>query len=145
MSLRKATIEEARASYKPLRRRQIARQAAPKKSEPDSPDKRIPAKPAPRVRKRRSLRSKPTEWDRIRAALKPLFEVAGITSCEFRYRGCWKDNALGFAHDAKRRKQPNLRYVALSCNPCHDLLEVMGPEKMKAEVDRVINAREKQS
>lgn len=59
MSFRKATIEEARASYKPLRRRQIARQAAPKKSVPVSPDKRIPAKPAPRVRKRRTLKAKP--------------------------------------------------------------------------------------
>lgn len=80
-------------------------------------------------------------WDSERAKLKPKFEAAGITTCEIRYAGCWNDNYLGFAHDAKRRKNPKLSKVVLGCNPCHDILENMGPERMKAEVDRIIAKR----
>ena len=90
------------------------------------------------------IKRKPTEWDRVRAKLKPLFEAAGITRCEVVYDGCWRTEALGFAHDAKRRKWPNLARVVLSCNPCHDILENLGPTRMRDEVSRIINKREVQ-
>lgn len=83
-------------------------------------------------------------WDNARADLKMEFLALGITSCELRYPGCWFDNALGFAHAAKRRKltAEDLNHVVLACNPCHDILEIKPPEEMKRIVDTICQERE---
>lgn len=107
MSFRKATIEEARASYKPLRRRQIARQAAPKKSVPVSPAKRVAAKPAPRVRKRRSLK---TKADPELAAWSKRVRGRDGNACQF--PDCRTgDSRIDPHHIAPRSRRPDLIYI----------------------------------
>jgi hypothetical protein len=84
------------------------------------------------------------QWERTRAILKPRFERAGITSCEFRYQGCWRGNALGFAHVDKRRflAPGELEKVALACCVCHNKLDnEMTRNEMRREVERVIANR----
>lgn len=84
------------------------------------------------------------EWERTRAKLKPRFERVGITSCEFRYQGCWRDNALSFAHVDKRRflSAGELEAVAVACCVCHDRLDnKMSRQEMRREVERVIANR----
>lgn len=76
----------------------------------------------------------------MRARLKPLFVRAGITVCELRCEGCWKDNALSFAHSLKRRHIKTIeeeQEVILCCVPCHDLIEALPPWRM-AEVVRLL-------
>jgi len=91
--------------------------------------------------KRAGKRTK--EWEQIRRQLKPKFERAGITTCEFRFNGCTRDWALGFAHVDKRRflKGEQLAEVALACTPCHQLLELLPRDQMKIEIRSVINNR----
>lgn len=98
------------------------------------------SKPLNRVGKRTA------EWDRIRAKLKARFTVAGITRCEFRLEGCAYYNFLGFAHTDKRRflKGKELENVALACNPCHAILELLSRQDMKIEIESVIRNRERQ-
>ncbi len=83
------------------------------------------------------------EWDRIRAKLKPRFEAAGITRCEFGYDGCWRFNGLSFAHFDKRRflSTQELEIAALACASCHPKLEILPRKVMKAIVLRVIANR----
>lgn len=83
-------------------------------------------------------------WNDARADLKMEFLALGVTACELRYEGCWFDDALGFAHAAKRRKltAKDLGHVILACNPCHDRLEVKSPEEMKRIVDTICQRRE---
>lgn len=84
-------------------------------------------------------------WADTRSELKVEFEFTyGITTCELRYKGCWNDNALGFAHAAKRRNltRDDLKHVILACNPCHDLLEIKQPEEMKEIVNQICQQRE---
>src|SRR4051794_21867306 len=42
-------------------------------------------------------------WAITRRELSTEFAAQGITSCELGYEGCWRENALGFAHGRKRR------------------------------------------
>lgn len=76
------------------------------------------------------------EWDRIRADLKKRFARVGILHCELNYSGCWRTTALGFAHSKKRAdcSKADLRIVILSCNICHDVIEV----KPKAEMEKIV-------
>jgi hypothetical protein len=88
---------------------------------------------------------KTREWMRVRAGLKRKFAAAGITSCELGYPGCWKDEALGFAHGRKRRKLEAGELESLTilvCNPCHDRIETMSPEGMLSIVQSVIAERD---
>ena len=82
-------------------------------------------------------------WKDARADLKMEFLALGITTCELRYEGCWFDDALGFAHAAKRRKltAEDLGHVILVCNICHDQIEFLPPEEMKRIVDETIQGR----
>lgn len=84
-------------------------------------------------------------WDAARAKLKTAFKRAGITTCELAHPGCWRDNALGFAHSRKRRNippgSPLLFEVALACNACHDRIEILPEEEMREVVRGVIKAR----
>jgi hypothetical protein len=83
------------------------------------------------------------EWQRVREQLKPRFEAVGITRCEFNFNGCWRNNALGFAHLRKRRnlREGELKVVALACNSCHDILEAMSEAEMTVTVLAVIQQR----
>lgn len=83
------------------------------------------------------------EWQRLREQLKPRFAAVGITHCEFKYKGCWYDNGLGFAHLRKRAnlRDGELRVVALACNICHDMLELLPEEEMARTVQRAITNR----
>jgi hypothetical protein len=100
-----------------------------------------------RLRRRTQLKplgKKGKEWKDAPDGLKLEFEAIGITSCELKYEDCWTDNALGFAHAAKRRKlsREDLKHVILICNPCHDRIEFLPPEEMKRIVDVVCQQRE---
>jgi hypothetical protein len=82
-------------------------------------------------------------WETTRRKLKPRFERAGITSCEFGFEGCWRRNGLSFAHGDKRRylDQGELEVAALACIPCHNKLELMPRDKMRFEVACAIAKR----
>ena len=83
-------------------------------------------------------------WDAVRAKLKPLFEAAGLTSCEFGFikHGCWGRTGLSFAH-AHKRTDPNFEMcaVALACPHAHQILdEQMSHAEMAESVHRAIEA-----
>jgi len=110
------------------------------------PDKKpIDRKTVLTAKKPMKRRGKKTAaWENCRAKLKPRFERAGITVCEFQFSGCWRDNGLGFAHSRKRRNVTTpelLEECALTCNVCHDIAEAWPEEKMMAFVRRVIADR----
>lgn len=84
------------------------------------------------------------KWEKTRDSLKDAFKRAGITTCELRFRYCWVDNALGFAHSKKRRNittNEELQEVILACNTCHNRIERKPEAEMGAIVRGVINAR----
>jgi hypothetical protein len=82
-------------------------------------------------------------WTNARRQLKREFAAMGIQSCELQYGGCWGDDTLGFAHAAKRRKlkPEDLKTVILACANCHDLIEFLPADEMKAVVERTIRLR----
>lgn len=70
-------------------------------------------------------------WNKDRAKLKLIYQEKGITTCELRFKGCWINNALGFAHKHKRSfywSRSDLlglfSETLLACNSCHGFLEV---------------------
>jgi hypothetical protein len=102
-------------------------------------------KPEKRVKKPKRLKAKGKKveaWEEALAELKVRFEQAGITTCEVRYEGCWRNNALSFAHSKKRRKVEGgeLYECILACVPCHNRLEY---GKNMYEIVRSIIARRK--
>lgn len=108
--------------------------------------KRSPLKRSTEPMKRTPMRrigKKSKTWIDIRKDIKKRFGWAGITVCEFRFEGCWFNEALGFAHCRKRRKltDEEMYHVALACNPCHDKLELMSPEEMHDAVHEKITRR----
>jgi hypothetical protein len=102
-------------------------------------------KPEKRDKKKKRLKAvgdKTDAWTKTRAELVVRFQAAGITTCELRYVGCWKNNALSFAHSKKRRKvssDEELRECILACVPCHNRLEY--GKNMYEIVQRVIASR----
>ncbi len=86
---------------------------------------------------------KTKEWNSVRDELKQSFYKAGIVNCEIKYPGCWKNNALSFAHIDKRRKlsHDDLYKVVLACIPCHDQVEVN--KNMRSILLAIIYARGK--
>lgn len=87
---------------------------------------------------------KTRQWIVVRLRLKRRFDAAGVTSCELGYPGCWKDEALGFAHGRKRRHLKDNEIeslVVLACNPCHDRIETLPAPAMLAIVQSVIAER----
>lgn len=87
---------------------------------------------------------KTKEWIKVRAELKKKFYNWGVTSCELRMEGCWIDNALGFAHKDKRRflSHDELYEVILICNNCHNRIECLPRDQMRAIVITAIKSRE---
>lgn len=81
---------------------------------------------------KRKYPAKKGTWEAERQKLKQIFLDKGITSCEVRKSGCWRDNALSFAHQHKRifykiRGNEGLlgdfNQVLLACVPCHEKIE----------------------
>lgn len=65
-----------------------------------------------------------------RKNLKIEYQEKGIITCELKLAGCWKDNALSFAHKDKRWKyirRPlelwTFKETILACVPCHQIIE----------------------
>ncbi len=89
---------------------------------------------------------KTKNWQKGRNELKKIFEEHGITTCEAMLPPCWYDNALSFAHDAKRRKLTpeetvDPHRVALLCIPCHSRIEVLPAEEMEAFIQEIVSKR----
>ena len=62
--------------------------------------------------------------------LKKIYLKKGITSCELKFEGCWRDNGLSFAHRHKRifyKSHPELledfNQTILACVWCHQKIE----------------------
>lgn len=87
--------------------------------------------------------AKTKSWEDTRAELKKEFEKLGVTECELRLHGCWKTNALTFAHAEKRRflAKEDLKTVILICSPCHLQIEFKPHEEMKKIVMDTIKKR----
>jgi len=95
----------------------------------------------------KTVGKKTMTWVEVREVLRAKFHHAGITECELRLKDvCWRNTALGFAHTEKRRKLEisDLPHVALLCNPCHQVIEPMKPEKMKNIINGLIKVRKVQ-
>ncbi len=76
--------------------------------------------------------------------MKVAFARVGITTCERRDHGCYRDNYLGFAHSKKRRNittEEERREVVLICSCCHQTLEVLKEDEMGKIIREIIAAR----
>lgn len=69
-------------------------------------------------------------WALCRKNLKEIYYDKGITTCELRFKGCWINNALGFAHKKKRKEYlcdpaslGDFNETILACNHCHNIIE----------------------
>lgn len=83
-------------------------------------------------------------WQALWRKLKPAFVLAGITTCEIRYRGCWFDQGLTPAHSLKRRNATTpelLAEVVIGCLHCHRIAELLKEAEMAAVVRGIIAAR----
>lgn len=83
-------------------------------------------------------------WTNARNRLKKRFAANGITECELGYDGCWRDNALSFAHGRRRRflLEGELEHLTvLCCTPCHERLDRLPPAATLAIVRSVIAER----
>ena len=94
--------------------------------------------------------SKTAEWRRVSRQLKVEFQAMGITACELRLEGCWRNDWISFAHavkrnairrDAERTDPESIWYVILCCVPCHQQIERLPKPEMRAAVIRVVEAR----
>lgn len=77
------------------------------------------------------------------ATLAKTFIESGLPQyCEARFEHeCSGASMLTWAHNAKRRKQPDLLHAALLCQTAHQIIEVKSPEVMMQIVDGIISAR----
>jgi len=93
----------------------------------------------------KTVGKKTQQWIDTRVELVQEFLRMGITSCELGYEGCWRTEALGFAHSQQRSQHPEmysnekLREVILACTPCHNKIE--GKKDMEQIVCDVIRQR----
>lgn len=55
---------------------------------------------------------------------------------------CTGSHQLTWAHNAKRRKNPDLLHAALICRNAHEAIEYLPPEEMKAIVDEIVERQE---
>lgn len=87
--------------------------------------------------------AKTDEWEQARKELKKTFEANETTACELKLDGCWKKNALGFAHIDKRRNltPDELHSVVLACNPCHEKVERLPHLEMRKILTKIIENR----
>lgn len=155
----KKTYTEALESFKPLKRSKLNRKSGLKSRSNGRKPEKVHRVESPNLSnpertgrkwgtfKRRSRLNprgrKVKAWESARRKLKTKFAAMGIMSCELQYAGCWFDNALGFAHAAKRvkLKGDNLYHVILACGPCHGKIEFLPAEEMKRIVDDIVGSR----
>lgn len=91
--------------------------------------------------------SKKNWWAKLRPSLVKSFGAAGIIRCEIGAKGCWRDNALGFAHSKKRRNittEEERREVILACCVCHDVIELFSEAEMGQTIREIISKRKTQ-
>jgi hypothetical protein len=103
-------------------------------------------KPLARVKMPKAMKTegkKTIGWTEKRNELKIEFAKKKITKCELKLKGCWINNALGFAHTKKRRKLTieELGEVVLACTPCHDQIEYIPAEDMEKILLKIIWSR----
>src|SRR5438309_2215150 len=118
----------------------------------ETPDLSQSYNPVPKVYKTKKppkklgAGQKTKSWEETREELKKEFAANGIKTCEAHFKGCWKNNALSFAHADKRRflSKEDLKSVALLCSPCHAQLEVKPREEMKKIIMDIIKKRKAQ-
>jgi hypothetical protein len=81
---------------------------------------------------------------RANATLAKRYIESGLPQrCEARFlHACTGEAQLTWAHNAKRRKKPDLLHAALICQNAHNAIEYLPPEQMGAIVDQIIAARE---
>lgn len=101
---------------------------------------------AARLRTRRQMSrigAKGRANKKANATLAKTFIESGLPQyCEARFEHeCSGASMLTWAHNAKRRKQPDLLHAALLCQTAHQIIEVKPPEEMKRIVDGIILAR----
>lgn len=103
--------------------------------------------------------AKTNEWEAAKKVLKPAFEEAGITACEVGkylmqnpdYEAIMLQNRhryfLTWAHGDKRNNLVGdelLTLVVLSCVDCHNYIEKLPREEMRAIVESIISHRQVQ-
>lgn len=69
-------------------------------------------------------------------------EFKGPHYCEATFpHDCTGSEQLTWAHNMKRRKQPDLLHAALICRNAHDIIEIKPAEEMMRIVDGIILER----
>lgn len=69
-------------------------------------------------------------------------DFKGEKYCEARFpHDCSGSEFLTWAHNMKRRKNPDLLHAALLCRNAHECIEYLPPEDMKRIVDEIIERR----
>ena len=69
----------------------------------------------------------------------------GSRHCEATFpHDCTGSEQLTWAHNMKRRKQPDPTHAALICRNAHDLIEILPPDEMRAIVDEIVASRQTQ-
>lgn len=106
--------------------------------------KRTPFKSSSNVNARREAKwgvGRKTKANR-KANAQLVKEYIGERYCEARFpHECTGQHFLTWAHNAKRRKNPNLLHAALICCNAHNVIEFLPPEQMKQIVDGIIERR----
>lgn len=93
-----------------------------------------------RRRRLRALGKKGKANKRANATMAKEFK--GHQFCEGRFNSfCTGYDQLTWAHNAKRRKRPNLTHAALLCRNCHDSIEHLPPAEMMHIVDSIVANR----
>lgn len=66
----------------------------------------------------------------------------GEKYCEARFpHECSGSSFLTWAHNCKRRKNPDLLHAALICQTAHQIIEVRPADEMRQIVDEIIERR----
>lgn len=93
-------------------------------------------------RRRAALKAGKKSYANKRANATLAKEFKGEPYCEARFpHDCTRDRFLTWAHNAKRRKNPDLLHAALLCQNAHNCIEYLPPEEMKMIVDGIIKQR----
>nr|ALS89864.1 YccJ-like protein [uncultured bacterium] len=73
---------------------------------------------------------------------KDFIESGQAQVCEANFpHECTRYDQLTWAHNAKRRKKPDLTHAALLCQNAHNRIEFLPADEMKQIVDEIIERR----
>lgn len=96
------------------------------------------------------MKKKKVKWQTVRAYLKPLFQKAGITSCELKWEGCDGGFIPTFAHSLRRieinsysgkEHREKMEEVIVACQTCHSKLDARSRAETYEIVREVIADR----